>query len=42
MVRRKISGHKTDSMDRRYNMVDTDDITDAKALMGARAKAPKE
>lgn len=42
VVRMKISGHKTDSMERRYNIVDTDDITAAKALMGARAKAPKE
>lgn len=42
VVRMKISGHKTDSMERRYNIVDTDDIAAAKALMGARAKAPKE
>jgi integrase len=42
VVRMKISGHKTDSMERRYNIVDTDDIAQAKALMGARAKAPKE
>lgn len=41
IVRMKISGHKTDSMERRYNIVDTNDITDAKALMAARAKAPK-
>jgi integrase len=39
VVRMKISGHKTDSMERRYNIVDTDDITSAKALMEARSKA---
>lgn len=38
----KISGHKTDSMERRYNIVDGDDISIAKALMEARVKALKE
>lgn len=34
VVRMKISGHKTDSMERRYNIVDADDMNMAKALMG--------
>ena len=33
VVRMKISGHKTDSMERRYNIVDGDDISIAKGLM---------
>lgn len=33
VVRMKISGHRTDSMERRYNIVDVDDIKTAKALM---------
>jgi hypothetical protein len=33
VVRMKISGHKTDSMERHYNIVDGDDIKIAKALM---------
>jgi hypothetical protein len=37
----KISGHKTDSMERRYNIIDTDDIAVAKAQMEARVKEPK-
>lgn len=40
-VRMKISGHKTDSMERRYNIIDTDDIAVAKAQMEARVKEPK-
>ncbi len=38
VVRMKISGHKTDSMERRYSIVDGDDITIAKTLMEARKK----
>jgi hypothetical protein len=39
VVRMKISGHKTDSMERRYNIVDVDDIRIAKTLMQSRTKA---
>ena len=33
VVRMRISGHRTDSMERRYNIVDVDDIKAAKELM---------
>ena len=33
VVRVKTSGHKTDSMERRYNIEDGDDIKIAKSLM---------
>jgi hypothetical protein len=36
VVRMKISGHKTDSMERRYNIVDAEDLTLAKELLGRR------
>lgn len=36
VIRMAISGHKTDSMERRYNIVDGDDIEVAKELMGKR------
>jgi integrase len=37
VVRMKISGHKTDSMERRYNIVDTEDLSIAKELMERRS-----
>ena len=40
VVRMRISGHKTDSMERRYNIVDADDIKIAKSLMQAGRKKP--
>jgi integrase len=36
VVRMKISGHKTDSMERRYNIVDADDLSIAKELLERR------
>jgi integrase len=33
VVRMRITGHRTDSMERRYNIVDVDDIKTAKELM---------
>ena len=33
VVRLRISGHRTDSMERRYNIVDVDDIRAARELM---------
>ncbi len=35
----KISGHKTDSMERRYNIVDGDDLQMAKELLQIVGKA---
>jgi hypothetical protein len=35
----KISGHKTDSMERRYNIADDDDIKIAGQFMAERMKA---
>jgi hypothetical protein len=37
----KISGHKTDSMERRYNIVDADDLQMAKELLQNRRRRPE-
>jgi uncharacterized protein (DUF433 family) len=37
VVRMRILGHRTDSMERRYNIVDVDDIRAAKELMQRKA-----
>ena len=39
VVRMKISGHKTDSMERRYNIVDAEDLSIAKELLERRMKS---
>jgi integrase len=39
VIRMKISGHKTDSMERRYNIVDADDLNMARELLQNRRKA---
>ena len=39
VVRMRISGHRTDSMERRYNIVDIDDIRSAKELMQRKARS---
>ncbi|MGA7234653.1 MAG: tyrosine-type recombinase/integrase [Bryobacteraceae bacterium] len=36
VIRMKISGHKTDSMERRYNIVDAEDLANARELMERR------
>jgi hypothetical protein len=33
----KISGHKTDAMERRYNIVDDEDLQHAKKLMEGKS-----
>lgn len=38
VIRMKISGHKTDSMERRYNIVDSEDLGIAKEFMERRMK----
>lgn len=38
VVRMKISGHKTDSMERRYSIVDAEDLSIAKELLERRMK----
>jgi integrase len=38
LIRMAISGHKTDSMERRYNIVDGEDLSIAKELMERRLK----
>jgi len=41
VIRMKISGHKTDSMERRYNIVDAEDLLMAKELLQNRRKGPE-
>ena len=41
VIRMEISGHKTDSMERRYNIADGDDLITAKQFMEARQKVLK-
>ncbi len=36
MIRMKISGHKTDSIERRYNIVDAEDLASARDLLDRR------
>jgi integrase len=38
VVRMRITGHRTDSMERRYNIVDTEDIRSAKEMMQRRTR----
>ena len=42
VIRMKISGHKTDSMERRYNIVDADDLSVAKEFMERRMKISQD
>jgi integrase len=42
VIRMKISGHKTDSMERRYNIVDADDLSIAKEFMEKRMNAAQD
>ena len=42
VVRMRITGHRTDSMERRYNIVDVEDIRSAKKLLENGAKLDRE
>ena len=39
VIRMKISGHRTDCMERRYNIVDVEDLNMARELLQNRRKA---
>ncbi len=39
IVRMRITGHRTDSMERRYNIMDVDNIRVAKSLMKGLAES---
>lgn len=41
VIRMNISGHKTDSMERRYNIVDSEDLQMAKELLQNRRRTPE-
>ena len=41
-IRMKISGHKTDSMERRYNIVDIEDVKEAGRQMAKWIKEQKD
>jgi integrase len=41
VIRMKISGHKTDSMERSYNIVDSEDLQMAKELLQNRRRTPE-
>jgi hypothetical protein len=41
VIRIRITGHRTDSMERRYNIVDIEDIRSAKELMERRSTDEK-
>ncbi len=42
VIRMKISGHKTDNMERRYNIVDADDLSMARTLLENRRKTTSD
>ena len=42
VVRMRITGHRTDSMERRYNIVDIEDIKSAKELMQRKTRHDEE
>ena len=41
-IRMKISGHKTDSMERRYNIIDIEDVKSAAKQMAEWIKGEKD
>ena len=41
-IRMKISGHKTDSMERRYNIIDIEDVKGAAKKMAEWIKGEKD